>query len=181
LPLTSFENDGLTFRRGTDQDIPKILGFVDIYLRKDWLVRRNYLWDTMHNDETWVVFDGKKLVSWATVGRKSRRGLWNLLVHPKYRGRRIGSVLVEALKPDYVRSKADQSTGDPTPFYEKLGYETVQGHAGRKGNINIMRRRKSPSVGPVAIAEVRHRKDRVCREHDAVESDEYVQEPKRNN
>ena len=62
---------------------------------------------------------------------------------PAYRGRHIGGELVKRLQPDYIRSKSDQSTGDPTSFYKKLGYEVTERHAGRKRNINIMRRRQA--------------------------------------
>ncbi|HUX14467.1 MAG TPA: GNAT family N-acetyltransferase [Spirochaetia bacterium] len=142
MPTTTFEKDHLIYRRATEKDIPRILGFVDIYLRKDWLVRRDYLWSTMHTDETWIVTDKKRVVAWATVGRAGRRGLWNLLVHPEYRNRGIGRTLVQRLKPDYIRSKSDQSDGDPAAFYARLGYETIKQNAGRKRNIQIMRRRK---------------------------------------
>ncbi len=149
MSASAFEKDGLTFRRATQDDIPKILAFVDIYLRKDWLVRRAYLVDKMQNDETWVVFDAERLVAWATLGNQKRRGLWNLLVHPHYRGRHIGSNLVAHLRPSYIRSKADQSTGDPTAFYEHLGYEVIERNMGRKHNINLMRKKAKTESGKV--------------------------------
>jgi N-acetylglutamate synthase-like GNAT family acetyltransferase len=122
--------------KATKKDIPEILAFVDIYLRNDWLVRRPYLISCMNRDAVYMVRNEEgRIVAWATCheGR-----LWNLLVHPKYRGCKIGKMLMEELKPTIIRSKSDQSTGDPTSFYEKMGYVVVERKAGRKRNINIM-------------------------------------------
>ena len=43
MSLENFEVDALIFRKATQEDLPKIMAFVDIFLRKDWLVRRTYL------------------------------------------------------------------------------------------------------------------------------------------
>lgn len=135
----AFEKDGLIFRPATQDDLPKILAFTDIFLRRSWLVRREYAND--HVDHSWIVLDQEKLVGWAMItGKKVGRTLYNLIVHPKYRSRHIGATLITALKPDVIRSKTDQATGDPTEFYKKMGYEVIEMRRGRKKKINIMKR-----------------------------------------
>lgn len=140
--VEAFEKEGLTFRPAVKNDLPKILAFADIHLRRSWFVRRKYAFD--HIDETWVVFDGEKLIAWFYMGGGERveRTLYNLIVHPKYRGRKIGSILIEKLSPAIIRSKTDQYTGDPTKFYEKLGYRVV-GREGKKGKILVMKKEES--------------------------------------
>ena len=138
MSIEPFEKDGLIFRPATQDDLPKILAFADIFLRRDWLVRREYAND--HVAHSWIVLDQDKLVGWAMItGKKVGRTLYNLIVHPKYRNRHIGSTLITALNPDVIRSKVDQTTGDPTKFYKKLGYHVVERDV-RKKRILIMRR-----------------------------------------
>lgn len=137
----NFEKDNLIYRKATQDDLPKIMAFVDVFLRKDWLVRRTYLLTNLEKYDIWLVFDNDKLVAWAIAGGK-KRTLWNLLVHPKYRGLKIGLSLVERLKPEIIRSKLDQSTGDPTAFYEKIGYRLIAEKQGRKKNINILEKKR---------------------------------------
>jgi len=139
MSVEDFEKDGLIYRKMIESDIPKVLGFVDIFLRKSWFVRRKYCFD--HMNESWVVLDGEKLVGWIFIGgEKVEKTLYNLIVHPKYRGRHIGGILIEKLKPKIIRSKTDQATGDPTEFYKKMGYEIVKWKQGRKRKINIMKK-----------------------------------------
>jgi len=47
-------------------------------------------------------------------------------------------VLLRACKPEMIRSKMDQSTGDPAAFYKRLGFEKLSGPPiGRKGNTEL--------------------------------------------
>jgi N-acetylglutamate synthase-like GNAT family acetyltransferase len=102
MSLENFEVDALIFRKATQEDLPKIMAFVDIFLRKDWLVRRTYLMTNLQKYDIWLVFDARKLIAWAIAGGK-KRTLWNLLVHPKYRGLHIGEILVKKLKPEIIK------------------------------------------------------------------------------
>jgi len=88
-----------------------------------------------------LAFDKKKLVGWA-VKRLKTNVLFHLLIDPDYRGMGIGAKLLEILKPDIVRSKSDQMTGDPAAFYEKNGYVTAsKTFVGKKRNIQFMARK----------------------------------------
>lgn len=125
----------IRIRRAEINDIPRILGFVDIYLRRDWLLRRPYLVEKIKHKVSYIAEENEKIVAWATCD-KGR--LYNLLIHPAYRGFGIGAHFIKFLNPSIIRSKSDQSTGDPTKFYEKLGYKIISQKEGRKRNINIM-------------------------------------------
>jgi N-acetylglutamate synthase-like GNAT family acetyltransferase len=144
------EKDGIKYliRRATKKDIPKIMAFVDIHLRADWLVRRPYLNDNLNRGYVYLIEHENKLIAWAICSHDGR--LWNLLVRPDHRGKGLGGEFIKALNPTIIRSKSDQSTGDPTDFYQKLGYEILEKKVGRKKNINIMKKAK---------VEVEHAKD----------------------
>jgi ribosomal protein S18 acetylase RimI-like enzyme len=136
MSIETFEKNGLIFRPATEKDLAKILAFTDIFLRKDYFLRRPELKEKQRIGSMLVVLDGDKLVAWAAMGKNG--ALWNLLVHSKYRGRHIGETIVKELNPPLIRSKRDQSTGDPLAFYQKIGYRIVQVRQGRKRNIDIL-------------------------------------------
>jgi hypothetical protein len=46
-----------------------------------------------------------------------------MLVAAPHRGEGIGKEMLNQLMPPKIRSKTDQSTGNPTPFYQANGYE----------------------------------------------------------
>lgn len=51
--------------------------------------------------------------------------LHNLFLLPWARGAGIGAEVVRRLAPQVIRAKTNMKSGDPTPFYGKLGYKTV--------------------------------------------------------
>ena len=69
---------------------------------------------------TWLWLDGRAIVAWAVIEPSGT--LIHMLVAGPYRGYGLGRAMMAFLKPTYVRSKNDQSSGDPRPFYEKCGY-----------------------------------------------------------
>lgn len=137
MSFETFEKDGLIYRKMNKTDIPKVLAFVDIFLRRSWFVRRKYCYD--HMNESYIVLDHEKLVGWIFIGgERVKKTLYNLIIHPAYRKKGIGRVLIEKLKPQIIRSKMDQASGDPTKFYEKIGYKLIEKRVGRRKNINIL-------------------------------------------
>ena len=107
---------------------------------KDYFIPRKQHIDYLRLYTTLLAFDQDKLVGWAV---RQREGiLIHLLVDASYRGRGIGAHLLELLTPISVRSKSDQSTGDPLNFYLKHGYEkTSDQKTGKHQNIDVLTRK----------------------------------------
>lgn len=74
--------------------------------------------------KTWICCHDNYIVGWAVV--ENSNTMIHLLVAGDYRGCGIGSKLVLILSPRLVRSKLDQSSGNPIGFYAKLGYRKVK-------------------------------------------------------
>ncbi|MBA7665177.1 hypothetical protein ES703_73246 [subsurface metagenome] len=77
-----------------------------------------------------------EIVGWAVETKKGV--LIHLLVAGTFRAQGIGSEMLKKLRPDVVRSKFDQSTGDPAGFYSKHGFiKESSRRVGKKKNIDI--------------------------------------------
>ncbi len=110
--------DGVT---GAGHDFFVPLGRHQAYLKKYKVLLAKY---------------GGEIVGWAV---KTKKGvLIHLLVAGTFRAQGIGGRMLELMQPDVVRSKFDQSAGDPGPFYIKHGFVKQQGERqGKKKNIDI--------------------------------------------
>lgn len=142
----------IVYRFATESDLPAIVRFVDLWLsghgskpkgykiasdyfvprgRHSWFIRGYWVLLALEHDE---------IVGWAVMTSSSV--LIHLLVAATHRGRGIGSELVKRLNPPTVRSKLDQSSGDPSEFYRKLGYVKVSEiPLGSKRNIDLFRKK----------------------------------------
>ncbi len=97
---------------------------------------------------TWICTSDEDIVGWAVVQHNDI--MIHLLVAGDYRGIGIGSKLLRMLSPRFVRSKSDQTSGNPISFYQRAGYrkiDTVQSRSRldidvikpfRKANIDIL-------------------------------------------
>ncbi len=97
---------------------------------------------------TYLCHDDYRVVGWAVVQHNSI--MIHLLVAGDLRGCGIGSKILELLSPRFVRSKSDQSSGNPISFYQQAGYrkvDTVKSRSRldidvikpfRKANIDIL-------------------------------------------
>ena len=92
---------------------------------------------------------GGEIVGWAV---KTKKGvLIHLLVAGTFRGNGIGGEMLRRMDPDSVRSKFDQSTGDPSGFYRKQGYVKASGtRLGKRQNIDIFTKPRAKGVGGIA-------------------------------
>lgn len=79
--------------------------------------------------ETLLAFRGAIIVGWAVKGHNEV--LIHLLVAGHRRGQGIGKAMMLILRPKVIRSKSDQSTGNPIGFYEKLGYTKLRSEKGK--------------------------------------------------
>lgn len=95
---------------------------------------------------------GSEIVGWAV---KTKKGvLIHLLVAGTFRGNGIGSEMLRRMSPDVVRSKFDQSTGDPSGFYLKHGYVKASSERlGKKQNIELFVKNKDLSLAAAKSGE----------------------------
>lgn len=141
----------ITYRPASGDDLPKICKFVDFWLAggakrlhipgagSDYFVPRGQQIGYLKYKTTYLAFFDEHIIGWAV--KSKNKTLIHLLVTPEYRGKGIGGHLLKILDPDFVRSKSDQSTGDPLKFYEKHGYEISQAGQGKNKNIDILQHR----------------------------------------
>ncbi len=88
-----------------------------------------------------LAYDENKIVGWAV---KHRNGsLIHLLVAYPYQGKGIGTTMLRILDPPLVRSKWDQSSGDPAQFYVKAGYKKI-GNETSRPTYKTPKTRKAP-------------------------------------
>lgn len=129
----------LKVRAAQPADVETLQFFFDTALRRDYFIRRGQLADLVsdryHN--VYVAELDNVLVGVAVATRGQR--LVNALVHPAYRGLGIGRALVDSSRVTEVRAKLDMSTGDPRPFYQRLGFKST-GARNKKGNVELMKK-----------------------------------------
>jgi GNAT superfamily N-acetyltransferase len=123
--------------KAEEKDIPIILGFSDIFLRRDWIINKGYLLSNLKNGIILLAFFNDKIVG---IGICKNKTLYLLYVHPKFRSRKIGSKLLQKLKPETIRARTNQTTGNPVPYYERLGYKISIPHDPKNRNICIMQK-----------------------------------------
>lgn len=139
-PISAHTYQGMYYRIAHINDLDPIVSIVDRLLAgKDFFCPRGQHIGYFKYKTILVCFDDSKLIGWAV--RQKNGSLIHLLVDPEYRGHGIGGHMLELLEPLFVRSKFDQSTGDPLKFYEKHGYmKTTDERIGKNKNIDLLSR-----------------------------------------
>jgi GNAT superfamily N-acetyltransferase len=115
-------NGRLALYRVQACDAEAVGQWVDMYVRDDFFFRRRHLTEVIAREDNTVfavLWDGLFAGIWIEY---SGSVLHNLFIEPQFRGLGIGTALVNALRPVAIRAKTDMAAGDPTPFYERLGY-----------------------------------------------------------
>lgn len=64
--------------------------------------------------------------------------LHNIFLARWCRGLGLGSAIIEAVAPSVIRAKIDMSTGDPTGFYNRLGFTHEASKEGKRGQIRVL-------------------------------------------
>lgn len=140
----------ITYRPASGNDLEDISKFVDFWLTggakrlgipgggKDYFVPKGQQITYLKYKTTYLATYEEKIVGWSV--KSKNKTMIHLLVCPEYRGKGVGGHLLEILDPIFIRSKSDQSTGDPLEFYKKHGYEVVEAKTGKHKNIDIMQR-----------------------------------------
>lgn len=136
------------YRQANEADIPAIKAFVDFWLAGRGLVDRvpgsahDYFVPAGRHLKfvtkytTTIALVENYIIGWSV--KTHLEVLIHLLVAGPWRHRGIGTELLRRQDPGSIRSKMDQSAGDPAEFYEKLGFHR-ETHAplGKKHNIEL--------------------------------------------
>lgn len=135
----------INYRIATTEDLPAIIEFVDYWLSgraknqgvlnagNDYFISPRQHRKYINQYSVVVALERSTIVGWAV--KQHQQTLIHLLIAGNQRGRGIGKELLKSLDPRIIRCKTDQTTGDPTSFFEKHGYK-------RLSNIKIGRRRQ---------------------------------------
>lgn len=142
----------IQYRIADESDLPAITAFVDY-----WLAGRGLVDKTPGSAHDYFVPAGRHLkfvtkyttlialvdnciIGWAV---KSHLGvLIHLLVAGTFRHHGVGTKMLKQMDPDTIRSKIDQTAGDPADFYLKSGYvKSAVKPRTRKGNIELFVRK----------------------------------------
>ncbi len=133
------------FRKATKRDLQIIIKFVDYWLSgrgknqgenlagNDYFVSPRQHTKYLNHYDVALAFSGPDIIGWAV--KQHQQTLIHLLIDGNFRGKGIGKQLLSLLDPRIIRCKTDQTTGDPTSFFKKHGYN-------RLSNIKIGRRRQ---------------------------------------
>lgn len=136
------------YRIATNDDLEGIVEFVDYWLSgggkkdripgagHDYFVRRGQHADYLRKYTVLLATLGSEIIGWAV--KTSKGVLIHLLVAATFRGCGIGKEMLRRMNPDVVRSKSDQSSGDPAGFYRSQGFVSSGcERLGRKKNIDL--------------------------------------------
>jgi GNAT superfamily N-acetyltransferase len=150
-PIPPSTLNSVFYRTATIEDLATIRDFTDFWLSgkgyaagveeagHDYFIPTRQHSDYLKNYTTLLAFDQEQLVGWAVRQRDGT--LIHLLVAANFRGKGIGAYLLKLLTPTAVRSKSDQSTGDPLNFYLKHGFKkTSDEKIGKHKNIDVLAR-----------------------------------------
>jgi GNAT superfamily N-acetyltransferase len=137
------------YRTANPQDLNVIREFTDYWLSgkgyaagaqgagHDYFIPSGQHKDYLKFYTTLLAFAQSKVIGWAVRQRDGT--LIHLLVASDWRGKGIGAHLLKTLEPKSVRSKSDQSTGDPLNFYLKHGFaKTSDQKIGKHQNIDVL-------------------------------------------
>ena len=98
---------------------------------------------------TLLCIDALEIIGWAVVEPSGT--LIHMLVAGNYRGEGIGRQMMCLLSPEFVRSKSDQSSGNPISFYENLGYRKVATVKSRSRlDIESIKPKRKPNIDILA-------------------------------
>lgn len=140
----------ITYRPAALVDLPTITSFVDFWLSggakrlkiagagADYFVPHAQQKGYVTYKVTYLAFDQGNLIGWAV--KSKNQTLIHLLVHPDYRGKGVGKNLLKIIDPEFIRSKSDQSTGNPLKFYLKAGFQITESSVGKHKNIDILKK-----------------------------------------
>jgi len=147
----------MIYRDATLDDLKEVSRFTDFWLsgrgkrvKAPGAVDDCFISPSQHRKyivkyRTVLCFDDLEIIGWAVVEPSST--LIHLLVHGSYRCLGIGEKLVQICAPKFVRSKSDQSSGNPIGFYTRLGFKKVRSIQSRSRlDIDVIKPNRKPNI-----------------------------------
>lgn len=141
----------IIYRYASLDDLAAICKFVDFWLSgkaaaegiehagKDYFIAKGRHTAYIKNYKVAIAANDDELLGWGVMQRDGT--LIHLLISGDYRGYGIGTQLMQLLQPAAIRSKTDQSTGNPNAFYEHLGFtEHAHSQIGKHMNIDVLKK-----------------------------------------
>lgn len=125
-----------TIRKAKAIDLCRIINFVDYWLsgrgvkaKAKGAVNDCFISPSQHQRyltkyDTYIMQANDEIIGWAV--KHPNGSLLHLLIAGDKRGMGYGAKLLRHIKPNVIRAKTNQSTGDPTPFYVQYGYRVVE-------------------------------------------------------
>lgn len=118
------------------ENLKKICNFTDFWLAgrgkrinapgavDDYFISPSQHKKYIEKYSTFIVCDENIIVAWAVI--QNDGSLIHFLIAGTHRRQGIGRMFLKRLNPQLIHSKSNQSSGDPSGFYEKLGYKKVR-------------------------------------------------------
>lgn len=144
-------NTVYTIRRAVEDDFLSICKFVDFWLSgkarqegiesggRDCFIPKGQQKDYLKNYTVVLAVNDDEILGWAVMQKDQT--LIHLLVSGDYRNLGIGKSLLFFLNPKAIRSKTDQSTGNPNEFYKRQGYSSQEKLCtGKHHNIDVLKK-----------------------------------------
>lgn len=100
---------------------------------------------------TFLCLDAFEIVAWSVIEPSGT--MIHLLVAGNKRGKGIGKHILKLTSPKLIRSKSDQSSGNPIRFYERLGYRKVDTVKSRSRlDIDLIKPNRKPNIDILEIS-----------------------------
>jgi len=141
--------DNIEYRNAKLSDLNEIVKFVDFWLSgrglqqeiigavDDYFVPRQRHIHFIKHYVVLLALRNSSIIGWAV--KQTDDTLIHLLIANKFRGKGIGTDMLRILNPKQVRSKSDQTTGDPIDFYISRGYKKkLTNKIGKNKNIDLL-------------------------------------------
>jgi len=135
-----------TIRAATVGDLKAICQFTDYWLAGRGLAKKapgsvnDYFISPRQHKKyiekytTYIATENDRIIGWSVI--EGSNTMIHLLVAGDKRGQGLGLQMLEFTNPQTVRSKSNQSSGNPTPWYERHGYVKTHSEQSR-GRFDI--------------------------------------------
>lgn len=129
-------NTAVFIRKAKPEDLKAICKFTDYWLAgrglrdkaigavNDYFISPGQHEKYIRKYNVIIALKDERIVAWSVTHTTGT--MYHLLVAGDERGRGIGKLLLEIIRPKFIHSKSNQSTGNPKEFYIKHGYEHLE-------------------------------------------------------